>query len=216
MKKIMMLICLLTGLLGKNANAQNNNIMTQPLWGPVGYDYVEFYYIPDIEAYYNVPGAQYVYLQKKKWITTKDLPARFKDFNFYSAHKVVMNEPKPSMNHRGNKAKYAQYKGQHDQVAIRESHDQKYLAKTDHPEHAKWISPQDVQDQQNRQSEQNRVAVQSNQDAQNRQAEQTRLAAQSRQDSTNRANLTNTENMHNTQEQLNKQQLQNNENNHKH
>ena len=201
MRKLMMMICLLTTVLCTNARAQTNNannIMTQPLWGPAGYDYVEYYYIPDIDAYYNVPGAQYIYLEKKHWITVKDLPLRFKNFNFYSAHKIVMNEPKPYMNYRANKLKFAQYKGQHDQTAIRESHDQKYLAREDHPEHSKWISPQDVQDQQNRQNEQARVT------------------AQNKQDSLNRATLTNTENQHNTQEQLNKQQLQNNENNHKH
>jgi hypothetical protein len=201
MIKSLMMTGVLIGLLCSNSHAQTNNgnnIMTQPLWGPAGYDYVEYYYIPDIDAYYNVPGAQYVYLQKKKWIITKDMPARYKDFNFYGAHKVVMNEPKPYMNYRANKLKYAQYKGQHDQIAIRESHDQKYLAKTDHPEHSKWVSPQDIQDQQNRQTEQNRVI------------------AQNRQDSLNRATLTTTENQHNTQEMLNKQQLQNNENNHRH
>jgi len=219
MRKLIMMACLLTSVLCNNSHAQmnnGNNIITQPLWGPVGYDYVEYYYIPDIDAYYNVPGAQYVYLEKKHWMMVKDLPMRYKNFNFYGAHKVVMNEPKPYMNYRANKIKYAEYKGQHDQIDIRDSHDQKYLAKEDHPEHSKWISPQDMQDRQNRVTEQNRVAAQSSQDSLNRATEQTRVTAQGRQDSLNRATLQNNENRHNTQEQLNNQQLQNNENNHKH
>jgi len=68
MRKLIMMTCLLTGMLCNNSHAQmnnGNNIITQPLWGPAGYDYVEYYYIPDIDAYYNVPGAQYVYLEKK-------------------------------------------------------------------------------------------------------------------------------------------------------
>jgi len=146
----------------------------------------------------------------------KELPIRYKNFNFYSAHKVVMNEPKPYMNYRANKIKYAEYKGQHDQIAIRDSHDQKYLAKEDHPEHSKWISPQDVQDRQNRATEQSREIAQNKQDSLNRTTEQNRVSAQSKQDSLNRATLQNTENQHNTQDQLNSQQLQNNENNHKH
>ncbi|MBA3829011.1 MAG: hypothetical protein H0X33_08750 [Taibaiella sp.] len=201
MRKFIMLSCLLIAVLSNTSHAQmnnGNNIMTQPLWGPVGYDYVEYYYLPDIDAYYNVPGAQYVYLDKKHWVIVKDLPLRYKNFNFYGAHKVVMNEPKPYMNYRANKVKYAQYRGQHDQIDIRESHDQKYLAKADHPEHGKWVSPQDMQDQQNRQNEQNRVT------------------AQNKQDSLNRVNLTNAENQHNAQDMQNRQQLQNNENSHKH
>lgn len=201
MKKLITITCLLIGTLCNNSHAQvnnGNNITTQPLWGPTGYDYVEYYYLPDIDIYYNVPGAQYVYRQKKKWVMVKDLPERYKDFNFHSAHKVVMNEPKPYTNYRANKAKYAQYIGQHDQIAIRESHDQKYLAREDHPEHSKWISPQDIQDKQNRATEQARVT------------------AQNKQDSQNRANQIITENQNRTQEQLNKQQLQNNEDKHKH
>ncbi len=201
MKKLVIITSLLVAALCNTSNAQvnnGNNVMTQPLWGPVGYDYVEFYYIPDIDIYYNVPGAQYVYLQKKKWVMVKDVPVKHKDFNFYSAHKVVMNEPKPYTNSRANKTKYAQYKGQHDQIAIRESHDQKYMAKEDHPEHSKWISPQDVQDKQNRVNEQNRVT------------------AQNKQDSLNRANQIATENQNRAQEQLNKEQLQKNEDKHKH
>ena len=30
----------------------NINIGSQPEWGPRGYDYVEYYYLPDIEMYY--------------------------------------------------------------------------------------------------------------------------------------------------------------------
>ncbi len=30
----------------------NINVDRQPVWGPTGYDYVEYYYLPDIEVYY--------------------------------------------------------------------------------------------------------------------------------------------------------------------
>ena len=32
----------------------NLNIGSQPAWGPTGYDRVDYYYLPDIDAYYNV------------------------------------------------------------------------------------------------------------------------------------------------------------------
>ena len=38
------------------------NIGDQPEWGPAGYAYAEYYYMPDIEAYYYVPRRQFVYL----------------------------------------------------------------------------------------------------------------------------------------------------------
>ncbi len=32
----------------------NFNIGSQPAWGPAGYDYVHYYYLPDLDAYYDV------------------------------------------------------------------------------------------------------------------------------------------------------------------
>ena len=58
MKKIIFIILLCTfGLLSQKSNAQISlkiNIVSQPIWGPEGYDYVEYYYLPEIDVYYNV------------------------------------------------------------------------------------------------------------------------------------------------------------------
>ena len=65
MKKLFIAASLLLGFaLVQPATAQvsvNINIGSQPVWGPVGYDYVEYYYLPDIDMYYHVPTQQYVY-----------------------------------------------------------------------------------------------------------------------------------------------------------
>ena len=50
------------------------NIGTQPIWGPVGYDHVEYYYLPDIDAYYYVPQHQFVYLEGRQWRRSANLP----------------------------------------------------------------------------------------------------------------------------------------------
>ena len=42
----------------------NFNIDSQPIWGPTGYDYVEYYYLPDIEVYYNVPQHRFIYFER--------------------------------------------------------------------------------------------------------------------------------------------------------
>ena len=41
----------------------NFNVDSQPVWGPTGYDYVEYYYLPDIEVYYYVPQHRYYYYE---------------------------------------------------------------------------------------------------------------------------------------------------------
>ena len=66
------------------------NLGSQPLWGPTGYDYVQYYYIPDIDAYYDVANQDYVYYDNGSWITSYSLPYRYANFDLYRAHKVVI------------------------------------------------------------------------------------------------------------------------------
>ena len=142
MKMKLFLVFLVLGATALNTSqAQfrvNTNIGLQPVWGPVGYDHVENYYLPDIEAYYNVPEQRYTYLQNGKWITTGSLPPRFSTYNLYSGYKVVANEQRPYLHDNDYRAKYAQYRGRHDQQVIRDSRDEKYFVIKDHPQHGKW------------------------------------------------------------------------------
>lgn len=53
------------------------NIGTQPLWGPTGYDYAEYYYLPEYEVYYEVPSRRFVYLNGNDWVFASALPSSF-------------------------------------------------------------------------------------------------------------------------------------------
>src|ERR1700743_3685180 len=98
MKKIMLMVAIVVSCLAFNrADAQIHislglNIGSQPDWGPVGYDQAAYYYMPDIDTYYDVNAHQYVYLQGNTWIHSGSLPPRYASFNLYSAHKVVVND----------------------------------------------------------------------------------------------------------------------------
>ena len=62
-KKILTTIVILIIAFNSNIQAQiglNFNIGSQPAWGPTGYDKVEYYYMPDIDAYYNVQKKQFI------------------------------------------------------------------------------------------------------------------------------------------------------------
>jgi hypothetical protein len=112
------------------------NINTQPPWGPTGYDYVEYYYLPDIEVYYNVPLKRYYYYDGNKWTYTSNLPSRY-NYNYYRSYKVVINEKEPWTKHKNHKNKYASYKNRSDQSAIRDSKDAKYFGNKNHPQYNK-------------------------------------------------------------------------------
>ncbi|WP_345949944.1 hypothetical protein ABDD95_00515 [Mucilaginibacter sp. PAMB04274] len=131
MKKIIIAAAILVSGLAfnKSADAQirvNVNIGSQPDWGPAGYDYVDNYYLPDIDAYYSVPTHEYVYLDNNRWTRSRTLPARYRNYDIYNSYKVVVNDRNPWERDNTYRSRYANYRGRHDQVIIRNSKDVKY------------------------------------------------------------------------------------------
>jgi hypothetical protein len=118
------------------------NISSQPVWGPVGYDRVQYYYLPGIDAYYNVPRREFIYRERGRWITSRYLPYRYRNYNLYRGYKVVINEDKPYLHDREYRQKYGSFKDRHDQQPIRDSRDPKYFVNKNHPEHNKWLKQQ--------------------------------------------------------------------------
>jgi hypothetical protein len=144
MKKTILFAAILLGSFAyKTTSAQlrvglNVNIATQPVWGPVGYDHAEYYYMPDIDVYYNVSRRQYIYMEQGRWQFAASLPARYHNYDLYSGYKVVINEPTPYRHDQTYRTKYVGYKGNHSQEAIRNSQDSKYFVNKDHPQHNQW------------------------------------------------------------------------------
>src|ERR1700722_6307721 len=91
-RNFLVLLLVFTACFSTPASAQIN-VSIQPTWGPVGYNYVNYYYMPDIEAYYSVPLRRFTYYEGGRWVTSPFLPPRFSDFDFYHSYKVVLNEP---------------------------------------------------------------------------------------------------------------------------
>ncbi|CAM4283287.1 hypothetical protein SAMN06265348_109216 [Pedobacter westerhofensis] len=132
MKRIILAVIFgVASLSSINTKAQvslNINIGSQPQWGPTGYDHVDYYYLPDVDAYYNVPAKQYVYLNNGSWVWRSSLPSRYSGFDLYNSYKVVMNTPKPYLSHQTHVTQYSKYKGyKGKQGNIRDSKDTRYV-----------------------------------------------------------------------------------------
>jgi hypothetical protein len=104
----------------------NLNIGSQPEWGPVGYSHADYYYMPDIDAYYDVNSHQYIYNENNAWVHGRTLPSRYGTYDQYHSYKVVVNQRNPWEHDADFRAKYSNYKGRHDQTVIRDSHDTRY------------------------------------------------------------------------------------------
>jgi len=140
-KQIFLIAALIITCFSYTANAQVSiqvNIGSQPIWGPVGYDHASYYYLPDIDAYYDVNARQYVYLDGGQWVTRPNLPQQYANYDLYGGYKVVINSPRPWVHAAKYRTQYAKYKGRHGQQAIRDNHQDKYRANPNHPEHNQY------------------------------------------------------------------------------
>jgi hypothetical protein len=72
-----------------------------PAWGvPVTTE--RYYYIPDIETYYDIPSREYIYLHDGVWVRSVSVPVVYRNYDFYRGRKIIIND------YRGN-APYAFY-----------------------------------------------------------------------------------------------------------
>src|SRR5659263_323734 len=86
------------------------NIGVQPQWAPVGYEDTRYYYLPDVEAYYDVDNSMFIYYEGNSWIHRSYLPSRYRNYDLYNGYKVGMRDYRgntPYYNHREYRAKYA-------------------------------------------------------------------------------------------------------------
>lgn len=88
----------------------NLNLGLPPLWGPAGYSDARYYYLPDVEAYYDVQASMFVYPVGGRWVHRANLPLRYRNYDLYSGYKVVMTDYRgntPYTHFTEHKAKYA-------------------------------------------------------------------------------------------------------------
>ncbi|MBK5286568.1 MAG: hypothetical protein JJE25_14325 [Bacteroidia bacterium] len=85
-------------------------IGSPPLWGPVGYTDVRYYYLPDVYAYYDIQTSMFIYYGGGVWVHRAYLPSRYSSYDLYSGYKVVMTDYRgdtPYSNYAEYKTKYA-------------------------------------------------------------------------------------------------------------
>jgi len=83
-----------------------DNSQEQPKWAPAGNDNAEYYFLPDIDAYYYVPRKQFIYQSGGYWTFSSSLPKDLKGYNLHSGNKVVVNEAGAYRYFGEHKAKY--------------------------------------------------------------------------------------------------------------
>jgi hypothetical protein len=127
MKKIIIISAIaMSGLLFNTANAQvrvhvgfnfgtpvyvHEGLAAQPAAveyiEPANYDGDEdYYYIPEVDAYYSVPEECYYYNNGGRWVSAAYLPGAYRDFNWRNARRFEVRAPRPFMHNDYYRARY--------------------------------------------------------------------------------------------------------------
>lgn len=62
-----------------------------PDWGP-SVTTERYYYIPDLETYYDVRSREYIYLNDGIWVRRTSLPTAYRNYDLYAGRKVIIND----------------------------------------------------------------------------------------------------------------------------
>jgi hypothetical protein len=95
-------------LMNASIEAQINVHVSLPDWGPV-VTTEEYYYLPEIDSYYDIRRSQFIYINNGYWIRSRNLPSRYRNYNLNTGQVVVINDyrgSKPYTHFRNHKLKY--------------------------------------------------------------------------------------------------------------
>ncbi len=112
MKKVKSLVLIALFLMAFSTQAQlsvNVNLGTPPVWAPANRQVVQYYYLPEVDSYYDVPNAQFISLNNGRWIRSKNLPYKYRNYNLRGGNVVYLTDYRgnsPYKYHESHKVKY--------------------------------------------------------------------------------------------------------------
>jgi len=82
-----------------------------PQWAPPYYSGARYYYLPDIECYYDLSNRNFIYLTDGRWFYTQNIPSMYSNFDLYNSFAIVLdiNVYQPWMHHQYYVSHYPRY-----------------------------------------------------------------------------------------------------------
>jgi len=82
-----------------------------PQWAPPYYPGVRYYYLPDIECYYDLASDEFVYLYEGQWNYSRNIPYMYSNFRLDNCFTVVLNSEvyRPWLHHQYYVSHYPRY-----------------------------------------------------------------------------------------------------------
>lgn len=109
------------------------NIEAQPVWGPIGFNYVSAYYLPEVKIYYILQEQKFYIKEGNKWMAYAALPKKYGKLDLYLTYKHVLQDgdQQPYLKHAQHKSAATADKHKSSQVPILDAvkYDDRYKPK---------------------------------------------------------------------------------------
>ena len=99
---------MLLAAIPNQAQVSVNVNFTAPSWGP-RVTTQEYYYLPDVNSYYDIRERQFIYYSNGGWIRASQLAPRYRSYNLNGGNIVVLHDyhgHNPYVNYKSHKIKY--------------------------------------------------------------------------------------------------------------
>lgn len=82
-----------------------------PQWAPPYYSGARYYYLPDIELYYDLSAREFIYLMDGRWNFSPYIPPMYRDYELDNSFCIVLNTRvyKPWLHHQYYVSHYPRY-----------------------------------------------------------------------------------------------------------
>lgn len=140
MKALKLLVIALSFATAANAQILTRKVVTvqAPTWAQSKSVAANYYYLPEIDLYYDVPAQQFIYLNNSNiWVKSKRLPASHRAYDLKNGKIIYLSEykgKKPYLHHKSHKAKYVKVKSDNGNHLGQKKHG-KYKAQKKHKHH---------------------------------------------------------------------------------
>ena len=113
-----------------------------PAWAPANAPAAGYYYLPDVESYYDVKAARFIHYGNGKWVRSRNLPPRYSNYDLHKGYKVVLTDYRgktPHTHFHKHKVKYHKgYKGKPQKtIGVKKSHKKHHDNGKHHKGHGK-------------------------------------------------------------------------------
>lgn len=100
-----------TSYYAETTPVRQNISYINPKWAPEYYENIRYYYLPDIECYYDLSMGQFIYLRNGRWYNSNYFPSFYYDFNLDNCFVVILNSNvyKPWLHHQYYLTHYPRY-----------------------------------------------------------------------------------------------------------